>query len=63
MGGKGSGDVLKLLNRVRLLGMSSWGVYGVCKGGMANSYLKGPVADGALSASISMLFCTATHSA
>ena len=63
MGGEGSGDILHLSVGGRSLGASSWGARGVCEGGMAKSYLWGPASEGALSASMSMLFCAATRSA
>ena len=60
---EGSGDVLKLLAGEGLLSASSWEAHGVCEGGMVKSYFWGPVDGGALSATMSILFCAATHSA
>jgi len=39
------------------------GARGICEGGMAKSYFWGPAGGGALSVSMSMLFCAATRSA
>ena len=63
MGGEGSGDVLKLSAGEGSLGASSWGARGVCEGGMAKSYFWGPADGGALSVTMSILFCAATRSA
>ena len=38
---EGSRDVLKLSEEKRLLGASLWGARGICKGGIAKSYLWG----------------------
>ena len=60
---EGSGDVLKLSAGEGSLGTSSWRARGVCEGSMAKSYFWGPVDGGALSVTMSILFCAATHSA
>ena len=63
MGGEGTSDVLKLSVGGGALGASLWGARGVCEGGMAKSYLWGLAEEGALSATMSILFCAATRSA
>jgi len=61
MGSEGSGDVLKLLVGKGLLGAPSYGACGVCEGSMAKSYLWELAEERALSATMSILFCAATH--
>jgi len=57
MGSEGSGNVLKLsVGGGGLLGAPSWGAHGVCKGGIAKSYLWELAVEGALSATMSILF-------
>ena len=46
----------------RSLGAFLWGAHGVSEGSMVKSYFWRPVKGGALSATMSILFCAATHS-
>ena len=63
MGEEGSGDVLKLSVGEGSLSASSWGACGICESSMVKSYFWGPANGGALSTTMSILFCAATHSA
>jgi len=63
VGGEGSWDELRLSAGEGSLSASLWGAHSAYDGGMAKSYFWGPLGEGTLSASVSMLFCTATRSA